>query len=62
MFAGSTDDAIGKVLAEVRSYYEDTTDWFVHDLLDLRLQVDEIKIAPFYKGLMKGNLGTTFYP
>ncbi|MXP45325.1 hypothetical protein [Allopontixanthobacter sediminis] len=62
VFASSPDDAATKVLADVRSYYEDTTDWFVSDLLDLRLEVDEIKTAPFYKGLFKDNLGATFYP
>ena len=61
-FARSAEDATDKVFANVRSYYEDATDWFVHDLLMLRLEVDEIKPAPFFKGLMKDNLGTTFYP
>lgn len=62
IFASSSDDAIGKVLADVRSYYEDTTDWFVNDLLELKLEVEEIKTAPFFKGLMKDNRGATFYP
>jgi hypothetical protein len=62
VFASSSEDAIGKVLAAVRSYYEDTTDWFVNELLDLKLEVEEIREAPFYKGLIKDNLGATFYP
>ncbi|TNE27915.1 MAG: hypothetical protein EP350_10945 [Alphaproteobacteria bacterium] len=61
-FARSADDATEKVLADVRSYYEDTTDWFAHDLLELRLEIDEIGFAPFYQGLLKPNLGATFYP
>ena len=61
-FARSAEDAIAKGLSEVRSHYEDTTDWFVRDLLSLRLEVDEIKHAPFYKGLLRDNLGATFYP
>ena len=62
VFARSAHTAVDMVLADVRSYYEDTTDWFINDLLDLRLEVDEIKPAPFYKGLFKNNLGATFYP
>lgn len=61
-FARSAEDATDKVFADVRSYYEDTTDWFVHNLLTLRLEVDEIKPAPFYKGFTRDNLGATFYP
>lgn len=62
VFASSPDHAASKVLVDVRSYYEDTTDWFVSDLVDFKLEVDEIKTAPFYKGLFKDNLGATFYP
>ena len=62
VLASSSDEAISKVLTDVHSYYEDTTDWFVHDLLNLELEVEEIETAPFYKGLIKGNLGATFYP
>ena len=57
----NVDDATDRVLADVRSYYEDTTDWFVHDLLTLRLEIEEIRSAPFYKGLLRDNLGATFY-
>ncbi len=60
--ARSAKDATKNVLADVRSYYEDTTDWFVRDLLTLSLEVEEITPAPFYKGLLRDNLGATFYP
>lgn len=40
-------DATDRVLADVRSYYDDTTDWFVHDLLTLRLEIEDIESAPF---------------
>jgi len=60
--ARSADEAVDRVLADVRSYYEDTTDWFLNNLLTLKLEVDEIRPAPFYKGFLKDNLGATFYP
>lgn len=62
VFASSSDHAIGKVLVDMRFHYKDTTDWFINDLLDLILEVEEIKTAPFYKGLIKDNLGAAFYP
>lgn len=59
-FARSTKEASVKVLAETRSYYEETTDWFINDLLEMHLTVEEIKSAPFYKGMFKGKTERTF--
>ena len=61
-FARSREEATAKVLEDVRTFYEQTTDWFVHDLLELGLEIEEISRAPFYLGLKKPNHVATFYP
>jgi hypothetical protein len=61
IFARSADEAAEKVVADVRSYYEDTTDWFTNQLLEMKLEVQDLNRAPFYKGLCKQDLGATFY-